>query len=203
MSRLPPSLKTKFSPEMQIKYERVTKAESGLAATFQALFANSQVASGLADLHELVGRIGLEPWVTLTVAHERNSSALWDSFVPLAREAGVSDAVIDGIAAGTAPRGLLPKEGIWVHFALEVIRDQMRDSTWQAVTHLAGDEGAVGLAFTACYYEMMARINRTFATAPLRWIRRRAGGGSTSSPRTVDFKLNDSSNKRFDTCRSS
>jgi hypothetical protein len=109
----------------------------------------------------------LEPWVTLTVAltvaHERENEALWDSFVPLAREAGVSDAVINGIAAGTAPRGLLPKEGIWVHFAKELLQDKMRDSTWQAVTHLAGDEGAVGLAFTACYYDMMARLNRTFA----------------------------------------
>ena len=167
MSRLPPTLKIQVPPEMQTKYEGVTKAESGLAANFQALFANSQVASGLADLHEVVGRSGLEPWVALTVAltvaHERDSETLWDSFVPLAREAGVSDAVIDAIAAGTAPRGLLPKEGIWVHFALEVLRDKMRDSTWQATTHLVGDEGAVGLAFTVCYYDLMARLNRTFA----------------------------------------
>ena len=167
MPRLPLAVQPKISSEMQIKYEKATKAQSGLAATFQALFANPQVASGLADLGELVGRIDLEPWVTftvaLTVAHERDSSALWDSFVPLAREAGVSDAVIDGIAAGTAPRGLLPKEGIWVHFAQEVVRGQVRDSTWQAATHLVGDEGAVGLAFTACYYEMMARLNGAFA----------------------------------------
>ena len=167
MSRLPATLQSQISSEMQTKYARVTKAGSGLPATYQTLFANSQVASGLADLDELTGQIKLEPWITLTVAltvaHERNSGALWDSFEPLAREAGVSDAVISGIAAGTAPRRLLPKEGIWVHFALEVVRDQMRDSTWQAVTHLVGDEGAVGLAFTACYYEMMARLNHTFA----------------------------------------
>ena len=166
MSRLPTTLQPKLSSEMQTKYERATKAGSGLAATFQALFANPEVGSGLADLHEAAGRAGLEPWVTLTVAltvaHERDSETLWDSFVPLAREAGVSDAVIDAIAAGTAPRGLLPKEGIWVHFAQEVLRDKMRDSTWQATTHLVGDEGAVGLAFTACYYDMMARLNRSF-----------------------------------------
>ncbi len=106
MSRLPPTANSTISSEMQITYQRVTKVESGLPATFQALFANPQVASGLADLHELVGRTGLEPWVTLTVAltvaHERDNSALWDSFVPMARESGVSDAVIDGIAAGTA-----------------------------------------------------------------------------------------------------
>jgi len=101
--------------------------------------------------------------VALTVAHERNSQISWDSFEPLAREAGVTNAVIDGIAAGTAPRGLLPKEGIWVHFALEVIRSQMRDSTWQAVTHLVGDAGAINLALTACYYEMMVRLNSAFA----------------------------------------
>ena len=167
MSRLPATVKSRISPEMQIEYERVTNAESGLAATFQALFAHPQLASGLAGLDELVGRLDLEPWVTLTVAltvaHEQESETLWNSFEPLARQAGVSDAVIDGIAAGTAPRGLLPKEGIWVHFAMEVVRDQMRDSTWQAATHLVGDEGAVALAFTACYYEMMARLNRTFA----------------------------------------
>ncbi len=166
MSRLPPTPKTQIPAEMQIKYARVTNAGSGLAATYQTLFANSQVASRLADLDELTGQLKLEPWITLTVAltvaHERNSGALWDSFEPLAREAGVSDAVINGIAAGTAPRRLLPKEGIWVHFALEVVRDQMRDSTWQAVTHLVGDEGAVGLAFTACYYDMMARLNGAF-----------------------------------------
>ena len=167
MPRLPLTMPSKISPEMQTKYEKTAKSDSGLAATFQALFANPRVASGLADLNEFLGQIDLERWVTLTVAltvaHERDNSALWDSFVPLAREAGVSDAVIDGIAAGTAPRGLLPKEGIWVHFAQEVLRDRMRDSTWQAVTHLVGDEGAVALAFTACYYDMMARLNRTLA----------------------------------------
>jgi hypothetical protein len=167
MPRLPNPLQVKLSSEMQAKYERTSEAGSGLPATFQALFANPQVGSGLADLHELVGGIDLEPWVTftiaLTVAHERESSTLWDSFLPLAREVGVSDAVIDGIAAGTGPRGLLPKEGIWVHFTLEVIRDKMRDSTWQAATHLVGDEGAVALVFTAHYYDMMARMNRTFA----------------------------------------
>ena len=165
MSRLPTTLQSKLPPDMQAKYEKITKPESGLVGTFQALFANPQAASGLADLHESVGKIDLEPWVTytvaLTVAHERDSETLWATFEPLAREAGVSDAVIDGIAAGTAPRGLLPKEGIWVHFALSVVRDQMRDSTWQAAIHLVGDEGAVALAFTACYYEMMARLNRT------------------------------------------
>ena len=39
MSRLPITLQSQLSPETEIKYQRVAKAGSGLAATFQALFA--------------------------------------------------------------------------------------------------------------------------------------------------------------------
>ena len=167
MSRLPPTPITQTPLEAQSRYAKITGAESGLGSTYQALFANPQIASKLAELDEIISEGDLEPWikftVALTVAKEREATALWDSFEPLARESGVSDAVIDGIAAGTAPRRLLPKEGIWIQFTLEVIRDQMRDSTWEATTHLVGDSGAARLAFIACYYEMMARLNRTFA----------------------------------------
>ncbi len=168
MSRVPLTEATQVSPDMRSRYGSVTEAESGLSATYRALFASPEVASKLSDLDELVrGRLSLEPWirltVALTVAHERDSRVLWDSFEPLARKAGVNNAVIEGIAAGTAPRGLLPKEGIWVHFTLEILRNKMRDSTWQAVTHLVGEAGAIVLALMACYYEMMVRLNSTLA----------------------------------------
>ena len=166
MSRLPNSIQAKFPQEVQAVYQRVVDSESSLSTTLASVFANPQVGVGLANLQDVIDQTGLEPWViftvAMTVAHERNNQNLWESFEPLAREAGVSDAVIQGIAAGTAPRGLLPKEGIWVHFTKEVLQDKMRDSTWQATTHLAGDDGTVALAFTACYYDMMARLNRTF-----------------------------------------
>ena len=168
MARLPQVLEPQVPPDMKMAYHGVSQPESGLTATYQALFASPLIAAQLANLDQLLrDQVDLEPWVrltvALTVAHERDNQALWASLEPLAREAGVRDTVIDAIAAGTAPRGLLPKEGIWAHFAKEVLNSQVRDSTWQAVTHLAGDEGAVALAFTACYYEMMARLNRTFA----------------------------------------
>lgn len=166
MPRLELTQENQVPAEMLSLYTKVTAAESGLPDTYRALFANPKVASNLAGLDQLVGECDLEPWITytvaLTVAHERDNTKLWNAFEPLARRSGVRDAVIDGISAGTAPRGLLPKEGIWIHFALEVIRNQVRDSTWQAVNHLVGDEGAVSLAFTACYYEMMARLNSGF-----------------------------------------
>ncbi len=168
MARLPLVLEQQVPPDMKMAYHGVSQAESGLTATYQVLFASPVLASVLANLDELLrDQVGLEPWVrltvALTVAHERNSQALWASLEPLAREAGVRDTVIDAIAAGTAPRGLLPKEGLWAHFAKEVLNNQVRDSTWQAITHLVGDTGAIDLAITVCYYEMMARLNGAFA----------------------------------------
>ena len=165
MPRLPLTLESPLSQDTESIYAQVTGAGSGLPDTFRGIFANPQLASKMAELDGLV-EASLDAWITLTVAltvaHERDCPVLWKSFEPLARSAGVANAVIEGISAGTAPRGLLPKDGIWVHFTLEVLRGQVRDSTWQAVTHLAGDAGAVSLALTACYYEMMARLNNAF-----------------------------------------
>ena len=168
MARLPLVLEPQVPPDLKVAYRGVSQPESEFTATYQALFASPLIASRLASLDELLrDQVGLEPWVRLTVAltgaHERDNPTLWASLEPLAREAGVRDAVIDAIAAGTAPRGLLPKEGIWAHFAKEVLSNQVRDSTWQAITHLVGDTGAINLAITICYYEMMARLNGTFA----------------------------------------
>ena len=180
MSRVSLTVETEVSPDMRPRYGRVAEAESGLSATYRTLFAIPEAASKLSDLDEFIrDRCDLEPWirliVALTVAHECDSRVMWDSFEPLARQAGVNNAVIEGIAAGTAPRGLLPKEGIWVHFTLEVLGNKMRDSTWQAVTHLVGDSGATVLALTACYYEMMVRLNSTLVWDPgWRAFRRRA-----------------------------
>lgn len=166
MSRLSATPKDQVPPECQSQYAQVTKVGSELANTFQALFGNIKVASKLANLDEIISQGDLEVWikftVALTVCHECNNQVLWKSMERQARKSGVSGTVINGIAAGTAPRGLLPKEGIWVQFALEVIRNQMRDSTWLAATHLVGDAGAISVAMAACYYEMMCRLNSSF-----------------------------------------
>ena len=91
------------------------------------------MASGIARSQELIDALELESWVThtvgLTVAHEREDKCLWDAILPLAWDAGVMEPVIAGIAGGTGSRGLLPKDGIWVQFTLDVLRGSMKDST--------------------------------------------------------------------------
>lgn len=171
MTRLPLVTEEQVSPNWITAYQNVARSESGLSTTFRALFNNPKIASHLADLDALVSDAAeLETWVRLTVAltvsKELGSQALWEAFEQQAREAGIRGAVIDAISAGTAPRKLLPKEGIWIQFAIEVMRNQVRDSTWQAVTHLIGDAGAVILTTAVYYYEIMARINQVLALDP-------------------------------------
>ena len=151
----------------QPAFRSISGGQSGLTETYSGLYVNAGLAAELARLdHFMQDQSALEADVRLTVALTVAPRAQqpwpgWDSFEPLARNAGVTDQVIAAIANGTAPRGLLPKDGIWVQFALEVLRDESRDSTWQSVVHLVGDAGAVLAASMTCYYDMMARLNRT------------------------------------------
>ena len=123
MSRLPITLQDQLPLVMQPAYQRVTGSDSGLATTYQVLFASPEVAARLADLDYLIrNEATLEPLIRLivglAVAKERNNRVMWASLEPLARQAGVRDAVIEAISCGTGPRGLLPKEGVWIHFTL-------------------------------------------------------------------------------------
>ena len=136
MAHLPLITEAEVSPNLVAVYRKVASTESAIAATYQALFNSPGLASNLVGLDELVSDPAtLEAWigltVALTVAKEVDNGALWECFEPQARQAGVRDAVIDAIAAGTAPRGLLPKEGIWVQFAIEVLRMRWYQKTRQ------------------------------------------------------------------------
>ena len=50
MSRLSASPQPKLSPEAQTVYDTVTASNSGLPSTFQTLYANPPVGSGMANL---------------------------------------------------------------------------------------------------------------------------------------------------------
>ena len=167
MARLPMVTIADIPDVYKESFHTATERRSGLISTVQTLFANPRMAQLLDGIYaEILESSAMEAWIVctvgLTVAHELDNQPIWEAILPVAREVGVRETVIDAIYAGTAPRGLLPKEGIWAHFPKEILGSQVRDSTWQAITHLIGDEGAITLAVLVCYYEMMCRLNTTF-----------------------------------------
>ena len=167
MPRLPLVTIADVSDTYHESYRLAIGRSSGLNTTIQTLFCKPRLAELLDGVHDdILKTSGMEPWIActvgLTVAHELDNHSIWEALLTVAATVGVRGAVVDAIAAGTAPRGLLPKEGIWAHFSKEILNGEVRDSTWQAVTHLVGDEGAIALAALVCYYEMMCRLNTTF-----------------------------------------
>ncbi len=62
MARLPLVPEPQVPQDLKVAYHGVSKPESGLAATYQALFASPATASQLANLDELLrDQVGLEP----------------------------------------------------------------------------------------------------------------------------------------------
>ena len=167
MSRLPKVTISDIPDVYSASFHTAIERRSGFTSTIQTLFAHPSMAQLIDGIYaEILESSAMEPWIVctvgLTVSHELDNQAIWEALLPLAREVGVRETVIDAIYAGTAPRGLLPKEGIWAHFSKEILGSQVRDSTWQAITHLVGNEGAITLSVLVCYYEMMCRLNATF-----------------------------------------
>ena len=167
MPRLPLVTITDLPDRYHQSYHSAMNRDLGLINTIQTLFGKPRLAELLDSVQDdILNSPGMEPWIActvgLTVSHELDNHSIWEAILPRARSAGVRDAVIDAIASGTAPRGLLPKEGIWAHFSKEILSNQVKDATWQAITHLVGDDGAIALAALVCYYEMMCRLNSTF-----------------------------------------
>ena len=166
MSRLPKVTISDIPDVYSASFHTAIERRSGFTSTIQTLFAHPRMAQLIDGIYaEILESSAMEPWIVctvgLTVSHELDNQAIWEAILPVAREVGVRETVIDAIYAGTAPRGLLPKEGIWAHFPKEILGSQVRDATWQAITHLIGDEGAITLSVLVCYYEMMCRLNTT------------------------------------------
>ena len=63
---------------------------------------------------------------------------------------------MEAIRQGGRPRGLLPKESVFIQFTQELLEDkQVRDATYGAVEHLLGGQAVVDLVVTIGYYTML------------------------------------------------
>ena len=95
----------------------------------------------------------------LSTANEMGNEYEWSQHEKVAREVGVSDETIEAIRSGRAPIGMLPKEGVYVQAAREIVVDgTLSESTFQAIEHLLGPALTVDLVVLVGYYSMIARV---------------------------------------------
>ncbi|MFQ5860539.1 MAG: carboxymuconolactone decarboxylase family protein [Dehalococcoidia bacterium] len=165
MARLPYLSREDLPPEQRPTYERIAQSRGRMARTFSVLLSSPEAASQVADLGEYLRfQSSLDPTIretaTLTTAREANNQYIWSHHEPRARQAGVREKVIQAIRDRQSPQRLLPKEGVLIRYAQEMLRNgRVNDATYQAVLHLLGPQGVTDLTVIIGYYHMLAHIN--------------------------------------------
>jgi 4-carboxymuconolactone decarboxylase len=103
-----------------------------------------------AKLRELAALITIRNW---------SSSYLWYEHSRTASQAGLSNAVINDIAAGKRPAGLGPDEEAVYDFCSELLRTtQMSDATFNTAKKQLGERGVVEIMGEIGYYQTAAML---------------------------------------------
>ncbi len=164
MARVPYVSRGDLPPDKQPIYDEIAGKRGGVAHVFQALLNNPDATEVVAKVGEYV-RYGslLDPAIRetaiLSTAREYNNDYEWAQHLPVAREVGVREQVIDAIRSGRAPMGLPAKEGVFAQAAKELVRERtLSDRTFQAVEHLLGPHQTIDLIVLVGYYSMLSQV---------------------------------------------
>jgi 4-carboxymuconolactone decarboxylase len=162
MPRVPLIAKEDLPQDKHGLYEQMAARRGHVASPFAALLNSPEVASRVALVGEQLRYVSpsiapeVREIITLTTAKALKCQYIWTHHCPSAKEVGVRDEVVEAIRNGGRPRGLLPKESVFIQFTQELLEDkQVRDATYGAVEHLLGQQAVVDLVVTIGYYTML------------------------------------------------
>ncbi len=162
MARLPYLNLENLSPEQRARIQLVVGPNGTVGRPFQVLLHSPEAAARYLSLSNYSREASsIDPqtreMVILATAREWNSQFIWTAHEGLARRVGVDEHIITAIRDRKAPRGLLPKDAVFVQFTQELLRDRkVGDTTFQAVEHLVGPRGVVDLTLLVGSYTMQA-----------------------------------------------
>jgi 4-carboxymuconolactone decarboxylase len=148
--------------------DHVVSEAGALTGPFNAMLYAPDAGGPLASLGAAL-RYGsslgrrLTEVIILTVASRWQAEFEWSSHAPLAREAGVSDAVVDAISRGEDPPFTADDERI-VHAAARELtgRGRLSEESYSAARDLLGDTGVVEVVALCGYYTTIAFVLNAF-----------------------------------------
>ena len=162
MARVPYLSRDDLPADNRPLYDEIASQRGHVARPFEALLNSPETAARIAAVGEQLryaaATISAEvrEIVTLTTALELRCDYVWTHHWESASQAGVRSEVLDALRDGAPPQRLLPKEGVFIQFAQELLREKrVRDATYSAVEHLLGRQGAVDLVLTIGYYALL------------------------------------------------
>ena len=162
MARVPFAKRENMTPDGQQIWDEIESSRGGVALNYAALLNNPQAAGRLATLGGYARfETSMDPRIktlaVLTAAREANGHYVWTVNQRGAREAGVSDEIIQSIHEFRAPAGLEPKDAHVVQFVLELLRQhRVSDATFEALRSQVGDAGVVDVLVVVGYYYTLA-----------------------------------------------
>jgi 4-carboxymuconolactone decarboxylase len=180
MSRLPDLHRDELSPAgkavwdsiVATRGDHVVTADGALTGPFNAMVHAPDAGGPLGSLGAAL-RFGtslgrrLTEVAILTVASRWQAEFEWSAHARIAREDGVSDAVIDAIGAGKDPEFTADDERIVHATARELVNSgHLSTASYAGARDLLGDAGTVELVALCGYYTTISFVLNAFDVPP-------------------------------------
>jgi 4-carboxymuconolactone decarboxylase len=163
--RFPKPTMEQLNPEQQAVAAEVLKQSSaGLGGPYGMLIKSPELLKRYLLMTEYLRQ-------KTSLPHRLNEMAillearLWDAqyewwaHEPLARKAGLSDAIIEDIRAGKRPRSMQPDEAIVYDVVTELLnKRQLSDDTFGKAKQILGEQQVVDLVAVTGFYVMVSAV---------------------------------------------
>jgi 4-carboxymuconolactone decarboxylase len=161
-----------LSPAQQSAWTAVIESRGRIGGPFVPLLRSPELLNRLQHLgaylrFESALPAHLSELVILIVARAWTANFEWAVHVPIARKAGLDDAIIDAISAGARPVAM-SQDVMLVHdFCIELLHNRcVSDRTYDASVMLFGEQGVVDMTAIAGYYATLAMVMNVARTPP-------------------------------------
>jgi 4-carboxymuconolactone decarboxylase len=168
VARLDPLPVDKLSPEQKAIHDKIIGNRPKLGGPFSVFLRNPALADAANDVVDVLranGKLSKNVYelITLIVARHWSAQYVWAVHEPIARSAGVSDAVIEAIRARRKPTFDKPDEALAYDAVTEILAGKvLSEPTYKRLIDTFGLDIAIELASTAGLYSMIAAVLNTF-----------------------------------------
>jgi 4-carboxymuconolactone decarboxylase len=148
------------APAQLETFDHIAASRGKMIRPFAAMLHRPEIARAAADLGAVIRFHSTLPdhdreLVICTAAIERDCAFEWDSHLPIARSAGVSETTLEAIRTGSEVGDA--DDSVFVDFTRELCRaGRVSDPTFGVAWNRLGEEGTVELAAIVGYYTMLA-----------------------------------------------
>ena len=168
MPTLPAITREQIKIEDQPEFDETVEIRGRIDGLYAHLLYSPKLAATINRFNQCFPRYSIVPLVQrevviLTTARDVRTQYLYTFHVGIARNAGLSEEVIQAITNNTAPEGLAPDQTLLYNYTQELVRDpKPSDGTFGAMKELFGAQATVEVTGLVFYYMMLCNLLKAF-----------------------------------------